>query len=48
MNLKMKSLNLLEACSIMGDTLALRMVLVSNRGTKTTTNLMPLGNCLTL
>jgi hypothetical protein len=27
--LKMKSLNLLEACSIMGDSLALRMALVS-------------------
>jgi hypothetical protein len=30
MNLKLKSLNLLEACSIMGDALALRMALVSN------------------
>jgi hypothetical protein len=35
---------LLEACSIMGDTLALRMVLVSNRGIKTTPSLMPLKN----
>jgi hypothetical protein len=41
MNLKMKSLNLLEASSKMGDVLALRMGLVSNRGTKTTPNLMP-------
>jgi hypothetical protein len=31
-----------------GDTLALRMGLVSNRGTKTTPNLMPLRNCVTL
>jgi hypothetical protein len=31
-NLKMKSLNLLEACSIMGDALALRMTLDSNKG----------------
>jgi hypothetical protein len=34
MNLKMKSLNLLEACSITGDALALRMALVSNKGAK--------------
>jgi hypothetical protein len=46
--LKMKILNLLEACSIMGDALALRMELVSNKGTKTTPNLMPLRNCLIL
>jgi hypothetical protein len=39
--LKMKNLNLLEACSIMGDALTLRMGLVSNKGTKTTPNLMP-------
>jgi hypothetical protein len=32
----MKSLNLLEVCSIMGGALALRMELVSNRGTKIT------------
>jgi hypothetical protein len=31
-----------------GDTLALRMGLVSNRGTKKTPNLMPLRNCVTL
>jgi hypothetical protein len=36
-----KKLNLLEACSIMGDALTLRMGLVSNKGTKTTPNLMP-------
>jgi SPX domain protein involved in polyphosphate accumulation len=46
--LKMKNLNLLEACSIMGDALTLRMGLVSNKGTKTTPNLMPLRNCLIL
>jgi hypothetical protein len=33
MRLKMKNLNLLEACSIMGDALALRMALASNRET---------------
>jgi hypothetical protein len=48
MNLKNESLNLLEACSIMGDALALRMGLVFNRVTKTTPNLMTLRNCLTL
>jgi hypothetical protein len=37
----MKSLSLLEASSIMGDTLALRMVLVSNKKAKATPNLMP-------
>jgi hypothetical protein len=46
MNLKMKSLNLLEACSIMGDALALRMALVSNRGAMS--SLMPLKYCLIL
>jgi hypothetical protein len=35
----MKNLNLLEACSIVGDTLALRMALVSNR--KAMSSLMP-------
>jgi 3D (Asp-Asp-Asp) domain-containing protein len=35
----MKNLNLLEACSIMGDALALRMVLVSNR--EAMSSLMP-------
>jgi hypothetical protein len=48
MNLKIKNLNLLEACSIMGDALALRMGLVSNKGTKTTPKLIPLRNCLIL
>jgi hypothetical protein len=46
MNLKMKMLNLLEACSIMGDALALRMALVSNRGAMS--SLMPLKDCLIL
>jgi hypothetical protein len=46
MNLKMKSLNLLEACSIMGDALALRMALVSDRGAMS--SLMPLKDCLIL
>jgi hypothetical protein len=46
MKLKMKSLNLLEAFSIGGDALALRMALVSNR--EAMSNLMPLRNCLTL
>jgi hypothetical protein len=31
---------LLEACSIMGDALALRMALASNKGAKATSNLM--------
>jgi hypothetical protein len=48
MSYKMKSLNLLEARSIMGDALTLRMGLVSNKGAKTTPNLMPLRNCLIL
>jgi hypothetical protein len=46
MKLKMKSLNLLEACSIVGDALALRMALISNR--EAMSSLMPLRNCLTL
>ena len=46
MKLKMKILNLLEACSIMRDALALRMALVSNR--EAMSSLMPLRNCLTL
>jgi hypothetical protein len=46
MKLKMKSLNLLEACSIMGDALALRMTLVSNR--EAMSSLMPLKDCLIL
>jgi hypothetical protein len=45
-NLKMKILNLLEACSIMGDAQALRMVLVSNR--EAMSSLMPLKDCLIL
>jgi hypothetical protein len=43
MNLKMKILNLLEACSIMGDALVLRMALVSNREAMSSS--MPLRNC---
>jgi hypothetical protein len=46
MKLKMKSLNLLEACSIVGDALALRMALVSNR--EAMSSLMPLKDCLIL
>jgi hypothetical protein len=42
MSLKMKILNLLIVCFTMGDTLALRMVLASNMGAKTTSNLMPI------
>jgi hypothetical protein len=38
----MKNLNLLIACSIMGDTLALRMALTSNKGAKAISSLMPL------
>jgi hypothetical protein len=43
---KKKNLNLLEACSIVGDAQALRMALASNR--ETMSSLMPLRNCLTL
>jgi hypothetical protein len=46
MKLRMKNLNLLEACSIMGDALASRMALVSNR--EAMSNLMPPKNCLIL
>jgi hypothetical protein len=42
----MKNLNLLGACSIVGDALALRMALVSNR--EPISSLMPLRNCLIL
>src|SRR6187455_2929314 len=42
----MKNLNLLEVCSIVGDALALRMALASNR--ETMSSLMPLRNYLTL
>ena len=41
-----KNLNLLGACSIMGDALALRMALASNR--ETMSSLMPLRDCLIL
>jgi DNA repair exonuclease SbcCD ATPase subunit len=44
--IEMKNLNLLEACSIVGDTLVLRMALVSNR--EAMSNLMPLRDCLIL
>jgi hypothetical protein len=37
----MKILNLLEACSIMGDTLSLRMALGSNKGANPMSSLMP-------
>jgi hypothetical protein len=42
----MKNLNLLEACSIVGDAQALRMALASNR--ETMSSLMPLKDCLIL
>jgi hypothetical protein len=42
----MKNLNLLEVCFIMGDALALRMALASNRDTMS--SLMPLRNYLIL
>src|SRR5688500_12538976 len=43
----MKNLNLLEACSIVGDALASRMALASKK--ETMSNLMPvLKDCLTL
>jgi hypothetical protein len=44
----MKILNLLEACSIMGDALVLRMALGSNKGAKAMSSLMPPRNCLIL
>jgi hypothetical protein len=44
----MKILNLHEACFIMGDALALRMTLASNKGAKATPNLMPPRNYLIL
>jgi hypothetical protein len=44
MKLKMKNLNLLEACSIVGDALALRMALISNR--EAMSSLMSLKDCL--
>jgi hypothetical protein len=42
----MKILNLLEACSIMGDALALRMALISNR--EAMSSLMLIKDCLIL
>src|SRR5688500_3136471 len=42
----MKNLNLLVVCFIVGDTLALRMALASNR--EAMSNSMPLKNCPTL
>jgi hypothetical protein len=44
--IEMKNLNLLEACSIMGDALGLRMALASNR--ETMSSLIPLKDCLIL
>jgi hypothetical protein len=46
MKWKMKNLNLLEACSIVGDALVLRMALVSNR--EAMSKLMPPKDCLIL
>jgi hypothetical protein len=43
MKLKIKNLNLLEACSIVGDALASRMALVSNR--EAMSKLMSLRGC---
>jgi hypothetical protein len=45
-DLENENLNSLEVCSIVGDALALRMALASNR--ETMSSLMPLRNCLTL
>jgi hypothetical protein len=44
--LENENLNLLVVCFIMGDALALKMALVSNRGAMS--SLMPLKDCLTL
>jgi hypothetical protein len=44
--IEMKNSNLLKACSIMADALALRMALASNRDAMT--SLIPPRNCLTL
>jgi hypothetical protein len=41
----MKILNLFVACFIMGDVLALRMVLASNKRIKATSNLMTSWSC---
>jgi hypothetical protein len=40
MSLRIKNLNFLVICFIMGDTLALRMALASNMGAKATYNSM--------
>jgi hypothetical protein len=45
-DIEMKRLNLLVACSIVGDALALRMALVSNK--KAMSSLMPIKDCLIL
>jgi hypothetical protein len=45
-DIEIKRLKLLEACSIVGDALALRMALVSNK--KAMSSLMPLKDCLIL
>jgi hypothetical protein len=42
MSLRMKILNFLIVCFIMGDTLALMIGLASNLGAKTISNLMPI------
>jgi hypothetical protein len=41
MSKKMKILNLLAVCFIMGDAMGLRMALASNKGDKPTSSLMP-------
>jgi hypothetical protein len=45
MNQKMKNLNSLVVCFIMGD-VALRMALGSNKGANPMSSLMPPRNCL--
>jgi hypothetical protein len=42
MDMKMKNLNLLVACCIVGDAQTSRMVLASNLGAKIALNLMPM------
>jgi hypothetical protein len=46
--LENENLNSLVVCFIMGDVLALRMALDSNKGTNPISSLMPLRNCLIL
>jgi hypothetical protein len=46
--LENENLNLLVVCFIMGEALALRMALGSNKGTNPMSSLMPLRNCLIL